>query len=146
MALQLSAGRRAALRCVLALCIAVTVSACDNRDAAEADRVGRALGQLETLPHLTQADLAEGELLFHQFCAGCHGARAAGTEQGPPLVHRVYEPGHHGDYAFVRAITTGVRAHHWSFGDMPPVEGVEPEQIIRIIGYIRHLQREAGID
>ncbi len=119
--------------------------ACGNRNAGDADRLGRTLGQLETLPHLTQVDLEEGERLFDRFCAACHGARASGTEQGPPLVHRVYEPGHHGDYAFVRAVTTGVRAHHWSFGDMPPVEEIEPEQIIKVIGYIRLLQREAGI-
>ncbi len=141
----LSAGLRVALRRALALCIGVAAAACSDRTTGEADRMERTLGQLETVPHLAQADLEEGERLFNQFCAGCHGQRGAGTEQGPPLVHRIYEPGHHGDYAFVRAVTTGVRAHHWSFGDMPPVEGVEPEQIIRIIGYVRRLQREAGI-
>ncbi len=119
--------------------------ACDDRDAGDAERMERTLAQLATVPHLTQADLEEGERLFDRFCAACHGARASGTEQGPPLVHRVYEPAHHGDYAFVRAVTTGVRAHHWSFGDMPPVEEIEPEQIIKVIGYIRLLQREAGI-
>ncbi len=135
----------AALRQVLVLLTAVAAGACNDRGAADADRMERTIAQLERVPHLTRADLEEGERLFNQFCAGCHGESAAGTEQGPPLMHIVYEPSHHGDYAFVRAVTTGVRAHHWNFGDMPPVEGVEPEQIIRIIGYIRHLQREAGI-
>jgi mono/diheme cytochrome c family protein len=90
-------------------------------------------------------ELAEGEAVFERFCVQCHGPAASGTDQGPPLVHRIYEPRHHSDYAFVLAIRQGVRAHHWRFGDMPPVAGLTPEQELRVIAYIRHLQREAGI-
>ena len=56
-----------------------------------------------------------GEALFNQKCAVCHGPRATGSPQGPPLVHRYYEPGHHSDMAFVLAVRRGVRAHHWRF-------------------------------
>lgn len=93
----------------------------------------------------TPPELAEGERLFDVNCARCHGPRATGTDQGPPLVHVIYEPNHHSDAAFQMAAMNGVRAHHWSFGDMPPVPGVTPEQVTEIVAYLRWLQRQAGI-
>ncbi len=96
-------------------------------------------------PKPTPADLQAGEAKFKQFCATCHGERGVGTSQGPPFVHKIYEPNHHADAAFFRAPATGVRAHHWSFGDMPKIEGVTTDDVAQIIKYIRWLQREAGI-
>ncbi len=87
-----------------------------------------------------------GEQLFVAHCVQCHGDRATGTERGPPLVHRIYEPGHHGDAAFQLAVLRGVRAHHWRFGDMAPVPGVAEADVERITAYVRWLQREAGIE
>ena len=78
-------------------------------------------------------------------CAGCHGPSASGSDKGPPLVHRIYEPGHHGDASFYRAIRQGVLSHHWSFGDMPPVPGVTDDQINQIVAYVRALQVKNGI-
>ena len=86
-----------------------------------------------------------GEKAFKQFCIPCHGPSAVGTDQGPALVHRVYEPNHHGDMSFVRAARMGVRAHHWNFGNMPKIEGVSDEDLRQIIRYVRWLQRQAGI-
>jgi mono/diheme cytochrome c family protein len=94
----------------------------------------------------TPAALAEGERLFNETCARCHGPRAVGTDQGPPLVHAIYEPNHHSDAAFQMAAANGVRAHHWSFGDMSPVPGVTPDQVTQIVAYVRWLQRQAGIE
>ena len=38
-------------------------------------------------------------------CAACHGGNASGQEGvAPPLVHIIYEPGHHGDESFQRAV------------------------------------------
>ena len=91
------------------------------------------------------AEFRSGEAKFNANCARCHGERAAGTAQGPPLVHKIYEPNHHGDQAFQRAAANGVRAHHWKFGDMPKIEGVTPEDVQQITSYIRWLQRQAGI-
>ena len=91
-------------------------------------------------------ELFAGEATFNANCARCHGERAAGTAQGPPLVHKIYEPNHHGDFAFQRAAATGVRAHHWNFGDMPKIPEVTPEDVRQITEYIRWLQRQAGID
>ena len=91
------------------------------------------------------AELQPGEGKFSSFCARCHGPEGIGTKQGPPLVHKIYEPNHHGDAAFQRAAANGVRAHHWQFGDMPKIEGVKPEDIDQIVKYVRWLQRQAGI-
>ena len=86
-----------------------------------------------------------GETLFNANCAVCHGERAAGAESGPPLVHRVYEPGHHPDFAFHNAVQRGVPSHHWQFGDMPPVANLSEGDVSHIICYVRELQRAEGI-
>ena len=91
------------------------------------------------------AELEEGEAKFNNFCSRCHGPQGQGTNNGPPLVHKIYEPNHHADMAFQRAAAQGVRAHHWKFGNMPKIDGVVPEDVSQIIGYIRWLQRQAGI-
>jgi mono/diheme cytochrome c family protein len=91
------------------------------------------------------AELRAGADLFGSSCASCHGVAGVGTELGPPLVHRIYEPSHHADAAFLMAAMRGVRAHHWTFGDMPPVEGITEEQVQAITTYVRWLQRGAGI-
>lgn len=93
----------------------------------------------------TPSDVQAGEAKFSANCAACHGMRAVGTKQGPPLVHKIYEPNHHADVAFQRAAENGVRAHHWEFGNMPKIEGVTASDVNDIIRYVRWLQREAGI-
>ena len=87
----------------------------------------------------------QGKLAYNDNCASCHGADLKGSREGPPFIHKVYEPSHHGDEAFYRAAANGVRAHHWRFGDMPPVAGVTREEVGDIIAYIREQQRENGI-
>lgn len=87
----------------------------------------------------------KGEALFNANCAVCHGKEGTGTKQGPPLVHKIYEPSHHGDASFQRAAKLGVRAHHWPFGNMPPVARVNETEVSRIIAYVRELQRANGI-
>lgn len=88
-----------------------------------------------------------GNRAYDAACAACHGTNAQGQEGvAPPLVHRIYEPSHHGDMAFVMAAQNGVRAHHWKFGDMPPVEGVTNADILNVVAYVRALQRENGIN
>ncbi|MDZ7711360.1 MAG: cytochrome c [Roseovarius sp.] len=87
-----------------------------------------------------------GKRAFNAKCAACHGANAAGLEgKGPPLVHKIYEPSHHSDMAFVMAAKNGVRAHHWRFGNMPPVDGVTDADVKTITAYVRALQKENGI-
>ena len=98
-----------------------------------------------SVPVLSAADRG-GEALFNSHCATCHGKDAAGQEGvAPPLVHVFYEPNHHADQSFHRAVQSGVRQHHWPFGDMPPVPDVASEDAQKIIGYIRSLQKANGI-
>ncbi|UFI05656.1 c-type cytochrome [Roseibium aggregatum] len=94
-----------------------------------------------------EGDALAGETLFRENCGSCHGDNAAGRDGiAPPLVHKIYEPGHHADGAFLLAVSRGVRAHHWPFGDMPPVDGVSQEDVQKIVAYVRALQRANGIN
>lgn len=86
-----------------------------------------------------------GKNLFETNCSTCHGTWGKGTEIGPPLMHQFYKPSHHDDTAFYRAALTGTRAHHWKFGDMPAVPGVNRKNLSKIIPYIRWLQQKNGI-
>lgn len=123
-------------RPIVCLLIVVFCSACDSEAGKETPPPAAGV---------TPAELQPGESKFTAHCAACHGARAAGTAQGPPLVHKIYEPNHHADIAFQRAALNGVRAHHWDFGNMPKIDGVSPDDVDQIIKYIRWLQRQAGI-
>ena len=102
---------------------------------------------VEVTPTTLSGDAIMGETAFNAKCAACHGKNGAGRNgMGPPLIHRFYEPGHHGDQAFFLAAQNGVRSHHWSFGDMPPVAGLTRSDIANIVAYIRAVQRANGID
>lgn len=112
-----------------------------EESAAKSEELKAALTAL-TIP----SQHAEGEALFEASCLSCHGPRASGSAEGPPLVDMVYRPNHHADAAFHLAVVRGVPAHHWRFGDMEPVSGVTPEMTQRITDYVRWLQRQVGID
>lgn len=86
-----------------------------------------------------------GKKLYAAKCAQCHGADLRGSKEGPPLLHRVYEPSHHGDAAFQLAVKAGSRQHHWNFGDMRPVPGVSADDVAHITAFVRAEQRKAGI-
>ena len=96
-----------------------------------------------------KAELSEegikGEALFKANCQACHGVDASGTKLGPPLIHDIYNPGHHSDKAFYLAAQIGVRQHHWPYGDMPPQPQVKEEEVALIIRYIREMQEANGI-
>jgi len=88
-----------------------------------------------------------GKTIFEAKCSECHGANAAGQNGiAPPLVHKIYEPSHHSDMAFVLAAQNGVRAHHWKFGNMPRIEGLTQGDVKMVVAYVRELQRANGID
>lgn len=90
-------------------------------------------------------DLGLGKTLYQGACLACHGNDAGGTDRGPPLAHRTYRELHHADMAFHLAVKNGAKQHHWNFGAMPPVEGLTPEQVEHVIGYVRDEQRRVGI-
>ena len=99
-----------------------------------------------TVPESLSARAQAGERIFVENCVTCHGINAAGKDGiGPPLVHIFYEPSHHGDEAIQRAVAVGVKSHHWSFGDMAPIEGLTRSDVALVTAYIRELQRANGI-
>lgn len=89
---------------------------------------------------------SDGASLYQRSCASCHGKDLRGTDQGPSPLSQVYEPGHHSDDSFRAAIAQGSRAHHWNFGDMPPVAGVSEAEANAIVGYIRQQQQTHGFE
>lgn len=98
------------------------------------------------VPELT-GDALAGARIYDRSCAACHGANAAGQAGiAPPLVHKIYRDRSHADFAFVLAVQNGVRSHHWSFGNMPPVKDVSQKEALSIAAYIRGLQRANGIE
>ncbi len=99
------------------------------------------------VPAELSSNAVVGKRAFEAKCAACHGANAAGQNGiAPPLVHKIYEPSHHSDEAFQIAAQRGVRAHHWKFGNMPPVPGLTRADVQYIATYVRELQRENGIN
>ena len=98
------------------------------------------------MPPIT-GNAAIGQRIFDNACAACHGTNAVGVDgAGPPLIHAIYEPSHHADESFQRAVAGGVKSHHWRFGDMPPIEGLARGEVAMVIDYIREIQRANGID
>ena len=91
------------------------------------------------------AQATVGKGAYDANCAACHGKSAAGSQMGPPLVHDIYNPGHHADEAFFRAVKGGVPQHHWPFGNMPARAGVSDQQIAAIVKYVREMQVANGI-
>ncbi|TDK52978.1 c-type cytochrome [Antarcticimicrobium luteum] len=99
------------------------------------------------LPEELSGQAQMGKRAFDTVCAACHGENAAGRNgMGPPLVHKIYEPSHHAEAAFLLAVRNGVRAHHWRFGSMPPQDGLTGAEVKSITRYVRELQRANGIE
>ncbi len=130
-----------------ALSAVLTLAACQAGSDADTPM---AAGDLQALLHevaaTAPAEVAGGKALFEQYCSVCHGPVADGTEQGPPLADRIYEPSHHADAAFILAVRIGVRSHHWRFGDMEPLPDVTDDMTRAITSYVRWLQRQVGIE
>lgn len=97
------------------------------------------------MPNSLSKTAQKGQQIFTNNCAACHGENAAGSQQGPPLIHDIYNPGHHGDSAFMNAVAKGVQSHHWTFGNMPAQPQVSALQTKRIIQFIREVQVNNGI-
>ncbi|WP_368744581.1 cytochrome c [Desertibaculum subflavum] len=107
------------------------------------DPGGGAAGNIKVPP--LAASAAAGKAVFDANCAACHGRNGGGTTQGPPLIHDIYNPGHHSNDAFLRAVRMGSRQHHWKFGDMPAQPQVTDKQLAEIVSYVRALQEANGI-
>jgi mono/diheme cytochrome c family protein len=129
------------------LVVGVLAAACGGDDdgtttGADASDDQTTAGAPETYD---DPQLAQGQELFETNCAACHGVDLEGTDSGPPFLHEVYVPSHHGDIAFFMAAEQGVQPHHWDFGAMPPVPTVDRDDIQLIVDYVRARQEDAGI-
>jgi cytochrome c5 len=90
----------------------------------------------------------DGESLYANNCARCHGVDATGSSSGPSFLLDVYVPSHHADESFQMAAARGVQPHHWNFGAMPPVgteNGLSRDDVAAIVTHVRSLQRLAGL-
>jgi mono/diheme cytochrome c family protein len=118
-----------------ALVVAFTLAACGGD--------GDTAATLQSVP----ADmLATGQELYEQSCAECHGVDLRGTDKGPSHLSVVYEPTHHGDGAFLVAVLRGARAHHWDFGNMPPIPNLDTDDVAAITAYVRSVQQREGFE
>ena len=87
----------------------------------------------------------QGQSEFNTHCAECHGSNGAGTRKGPPLIHDIYNPGHHSNRSFFAAVRKGVTQHHWPYGDMPAQKQVGFAEMGQIVKFIRTVQEQNGI-
>lgn len=118
----------------------------DNQVAQVPEEATSAIVEI-IVPETLSSNAQVGKVAFEAKCSTCHGANAVGqVDLAPPLVHKIYEPSHHADEAFQRAVSLGVRQHHWPFGNMPPVEGLTRGDVTMIIAYVRELQRANAIN
>ncbi len=88
--------------------------------------------------------LAVGRDAYVRACGACHGVDMEGTAVGPSLRSIVYEPAHHPDETFRAAIRDGVAAHHWDFGPMPAIPGIDDDEATAIIAWVRSEQQRLG--
>jgi cytochrome c len=90
----------------------VTTSTKDKPVTAQAPNGNTAIVEI-AIPETLSANAEIGKTAYDAKCAACHAPSAVGqTGVAPPLVHIIYEPSHHGDEAFQRAVAMGVREHH----------------------------------
>ncbi|MGB5053255.1 MAG: hypothetical protein WBO24_02550, partial [Nitrospirales bacterium] len=94
--------RRIILRGVAGVLCWFVVGCSENGTSAGESSPLATIAQVSTGKDLP-TEFKDGETKFNTFCSPCHGVQAVGTAQGPPLVHKIYEPNHHADFAFQRA-------------------------------------------
>lgn len=130
-------GRRGLAFFVTALlALVIALASCSDADeSGDAGEAGSAAG-----------DTAAGADVYADSCAACHGTDLRGTSRGPSHLSEVYEPGHHPDESFRAAIANGSRQHHWNFGDMPPVAGLDDDEVDAVIAYVRDVQQREGLE
>ncbi len=124
------------MKLTLLFIVALLLSACDQNRLQQSDN------PLHLPAAGFVADAAQGETLYRQNCQSCHGVSGAGSGQGPALTGRIYGNKHHADLSFHLAVKNGVRSHHATFGDMPAMPQVSPEQAGHIIAYVRQIQHQ----
>lgn len=97
-------------------------------------------------PDQSAPAVARGAEVYAASCASCHGEDLRGTDKGPSHLSIVYEPNHHTDDSFRSAIANGAPQHHWTFGDMPAIGGLSPEDVDSVIAFVRAEQQRQGFE
>ena len=133
--IHMTKGRRTALVHGVVVLVLVLLAAC----SAETSKPN-------AVPASRASGSGGGAEVYAARCASCHGTNLRGTDKGPSHLSQVYEPGHHPDQSFRSAIANGAKQHHWSFGDMAPVQGITPEETAAVIAYIREVQSREGFE
>ena len=110
----------------------------DESDWLESKRMART-GLFPELNY--KPSISQGKAEYQKTCIECHGTGLLGSEKGPSLLDDTYKDSHHADLSFYYAVKSGVRQHHWQFGDMPKIAGLSPERVSDIIAYVRHKQK-----
>jgi len=128
-------GRRVGLLLGAYGALALLVAGCGAVETATAD-----------IPVQDATLVAAGEVVYQAECAACHGTDLRGTDEGPSQLSELYVPSHHSDAAFLLAIKTGSPEHHWRFGDMEPIEGLDDDDIAALTAYVREVQRIEGFE
>ena len=131
------------LKVSLVLVFPLLLAACEGESLEQRMKVSANPNHLPAKDFVGNA--TQGEILFQQNCAACHGNNALGSDKGPALIDNMYRPARHADLAYHWAVGKGVRQHHRTFGNMPALPGVSPEQVGHIIAYVRQEQQRAGI-
>ena len=135
---------------IVAACAAAAACGADASDAGEALAAEPTSAPGTSVPATASTNpttaAPDGAAVYQQYCAECHGVDLRGTDKGPSQLSIIYEPNHHGDYAYRVAIRDGAREHHWWFGDMPPVEGITDLEIEQVISFIRAEQQRLGFE
>ena len=85
-----------------------------------------------------------GRNIYMQHCVDCHGDKALGSEKGPSLHQHEYAVRNRSQQSFHEAITKGLRANTYTFGDMPAFRLTynEIERVARYVREVRRLERE----
>ncbi|WP_206441555.1 c-type cytochrome [Amphritea opalescens] len=102
-------------------------------------------GHVDVKVGALSAAAEKGQITFNRTCAACHGNNGEGSLKGPPLIHSIYNPGHHSNQSFYSAVRNGVQQHHWPYGDMPAQKEIAFSEMAAIIQFVREVQQQNGI-
>lgn len=80
-----------------------------------------------------------GRQVYRAQCEVCHGPEGKGTIQGPSLLNKAYGPKKFSSQQFHSAVSNGVEARLWDYGDMPAIE-IPFNDIELVARYVRELR------
>ncbi|MBE2270178.1 MAG: cytochrome c [Anaerolinea sp.] len=98
----------------------------------------------------TETEIAQGQVVYTQYCAACHGVDGQGQFPEAPLVpdstgrlgapphNETGHTWHHSDVLLIRYVTEGGFSDPTRFYTMPPFGDIlTDEQILQVVAYIK---------